>query len=265
MTTSTITGALQRVEKEKQAIRRELRAFETFQQEVRELPITPRSSRDRSKMYTSLEKIFACYRETILDASGPTDEDLDASIREEFSSNLWVRLRKSDHLDGRLKRRLLDQVERAIQQRTCLITILEKEQRSLEAIESELSEIDQVLEQLPTCTATTCRMDVVIDTWETLNNLEDRTETLVETRQQFLAEIREYMAGPVTPADYLYYTYPVLKSIAERLVRIEEKRHRPVSAIRPESPTDLPNEDASNETGAQFSEDSKSTKIEPLS
>ena len=89
-------------------------------------------------------------------------EGLEASFREEFIAELLAELRE-ESVTGRSKRRLLEAIECARDRRTKNLALIESEEKSLEAVHSELADIDDRLECLPPCSVPECFLEKIVD------------------------------------------------------------------------------------------------------
>lgn len=107
------------------------------------------------------------------------------------------------------------------------LAVLEGEEKSLEGVRSDLTMSDRRLERLPTCSATECSLEKIVDAWETLGQLERCYNEVLASRQTYLQGISASETGTETPPEFLYDTYPALQAIATRIEHIYASRDDP--------------------------------------
>lgn len=233
MTADTITEATDLLENEQSIVRNELDAFRAFERELRELPITiPESTTDRM-VSAAAGNVVDLYRETLMEVSSygsEYDGEFRESIEIEFSPRLADELMSAEVLTPELKRSLLAAARAAGARRTEFLDIIETERRSLESNAERLAEIEERLDAVPTCSSTSCRIETLIEGWRTLDELERQCDLIATERQQTIDRLDESIDSPYVLTEYLYAElgadYPVLRSIADTLERIDKKRCR---------------------------------------
>jgi hypothetical protein len=223
MSIDTIDDALDRVAEEKRTLQSEKQGVLAFKDEVKSLPITPPAPRNVKRSGAGLGDVLGVYRQTMESDGCLNGEGLEASFREEFTAELLAELRE-ESVTGRSKRRLLEAIERARDRRTKHLAVIEGEEKSLEAVHSELADIDGRLECLPHCSVTECSLEKMVDVWETLDHLEQRCNEVLASRQSFLQGISDSELDAPIPPEALYDAYPALRAIAARTERIYAKR-----------------------------------------
>jgi len=162
MSINTIDDALDRIAEEKRTLQSEKQELLIFQDEVKNLPITPPAPRNEKRSGAGLSDVLGVYRQTMENDGCLNAEGLEASFREEFTAELLAELRE-ESVTGRSKRRLLEAIERARDRRTKNLALIEGKEKSLEAVHSELADIDNRLECLPPCSVTECFLEKIVD------------------------------------------------------------------------------------------------------
>jgi DNA repair exonuclease SbcCD ATPase subunit len=222
--------AIDEVSREKSELREEIEAFKEFREAVSRTH--PQRTEHRST--DPIASLRRHYELTVmpavaLDRNG--GETVEENLEAELSPGIADALSGEKPYTQRLKRKLLVQTNAAIESRTIFHDLLDTEKRSLETAAATLRDIRARLEALPDCTVQSTRLEQLLDTLESIEELEQECEHLITRRQEYLAELDEFVSN--VPHDhsltgYLYQaletTYPVLSAVAEVFQEIQTAR-----------------------------------------
>jgi hypothetical protein len=222
MTIPAIEQAIERVAAERSSVCDELASFERFRETGWEAPIMTKSRANRTTATANIKTIHRCYRTTITTTVG--DEDLQTSLKAEFSSGLADSVLDADVLTGRLKRRLRSAANTSMTDRRSFVAVLNGEQRMPEAADDALLDIRQQLKRVPDCSVRDHAFNDVMEARNTLDRLEHRCGAVAMDRQRYVQERGDQLEALVSIPEYLNTGYPVLQATPETLARIEAKR-----------------------------------------
>lgn len=238
-----IQPAIEQVKQELSIIKAERRAFQRFREMLRPMAVVSgRHDSKASPVITTLADVREAYEETVMktpDYGTIYERDVEQSIAEELSPALVTELCDDGPLTVETKRRVLRASEAGITQREAFHEVLDQELLSLEAANSELTTITEKVTDTPSCSVRTRSFEEVLDVWRALDELEDRCDEVASNRQQVLRETRAEqlsLGDPVSLDEYLYsdldVTHPVLRTVADTVQKIDEKRSQSTASLR---------------------------------
>lgn len=237
-----LVAAKRSVRRERRRILAEARAFETFLDAVRDVPVeTPSTAvggqllveSDAARSGTSA--VRRAYEDAVMGVSHYADDYDDTypeSLAAEFGPDVATALLEGAFTDP-CKCALLAAASDARDQRTRFLDDLDEERRSLESAERTIRQIATGLESLDASTPPRDSLDVRSAARSTLGTMERRCRSLATDRQDAIQEhafAGGWHADTGHIQEYLYadleVTYPVLATVAETLPRIERRRER---------------------------------------
>lgn len=225
-------------------------AFHTFAKRVSELSANGESAISTAnrgslasaievpESASSVEKVREAYRDTVM-AVPHYDEDYGESIADnmaiEFGEEVATTVEKGQELTPMLQQVLISKAQSAADERDRLITHLDREARELNEAENNFAEVQSELEKYDSLTLRGLDLNELGEWWDRLDELEQRCNDVVNTRQQRLNEDRE--TKPFDGIEFKGYLYsslpvdhPVLAEATEVLERIEDARRAVVIA-----------------------------------
>lgn len=173
------------------------------------------------------------YRETVM-SSSDYDEQYGDTIAEslvaEFGGTITEALCSEGELRPRIRRNLLVATSDRIDEREEYVRLLRAERQSLRESMTELEGVESRLKSIHPPTDPSASLEVRIEAWSALEDLESRCVRIASGRQRFLTEeLRSDLGAEVIPfIEYLYQScgarHPVLRGVSDTLRRIEETR-----------------------------------------
>jgi hypothetical protein len=171
------------------------------------------------------------------------DEPVSESLEAEFPPSLATTLQSNNQVTQRVKRNLLVATTTAIESRKRYLRVLDAEHESMKTVRKTVLEIEDTLQELPTCSLRTLSFERFVDVWETCEAAVERCDRHSEQRQHHIAERqtkdKHTNVGAHALNTYLYddleTQFPALRSLAETRRHIEQHRGEatePVSQSR---------------------------------
>lgn len=242
-TLSTLRAATDAVEEEQSRTAAERDAFRSFAEQVGELAPETGTAAGMTNAGSvamvavaeparGLAGVREAYRETVM-AVPHYDEDYGETLAEnmaaEFGDDVAMSVQNARSLSPMLKRLLVAKATGAATERERLIGRLDREADELRSARKTLSEVDAELEDYDLPTLHQVDFAGLIDRWDHLDRLEDRSCDLLQTRQRDLGErSRDHRTDGPAFIDYVYsrlsVDYPVLAGGTAVLERIEDAR-----------------------------------------
>jgi len=221
--------AITLVKQEHSCICAERCAFETFRESVSRARTTTGGDGTRTGC------LLEAYKETVMstpDFEAAYDEPVSESLEAEFSQSLANALQENEPVTQQFKRNLLVETTAAIESRTRFKQALEAEHESIRAVQKTVLDIEDALQDLPTCSLQCLPFDRFVDVWETCEEAVERCDRRSEQRQHHITEQRaiDERANVDTHAlnAYLYddleTRFPALHALAETRRCIEQYR-----------------------------------------
>lgn len=235
-----IQRALDRVAREQRIVHEEQDAFRDFRERVHrssaELPKTGVES-TRKERGVSTAEMVEVYRETVMatpDYHHQYDDTVDESLAAELTPPVANGLQSKSRLTAPLRRDILVAASDAIDRRRKYLERLEAEEMSLTATGDQLADIEASLEATPPCSMSGRSFDELIDSWTRLESLRERCEGLLSRRQSTLDQARDVESTAGRTFEFNAYLYdglesrfPVIRSIAETVARIDDRQRDP--------------------------------------
>jgi len=225
-----LQAAIERIKTEQSMLKRERENFREFREIVRLTTPCGINSNPREQSKKLVEK----FRDTVMstpDFESTYGESLEECLRQELSNRVADTLLSNQPFSQRLKRDLLVQISSAIESRETFIDTLDTELRSVETAAEELRDVRAIANELPACNFRERSFNSLLHTWENYDELEQRCEQLLVSRQRQLTESDQNhrLSGRMFSLnEYLYgdleTTYPILSAIASTLNYIAESR-----------------------------------------
>ncbi|WP_049925920.1 DUF7260 family protein [Halopiger goleimassiliensis] len=239
-TTTILEPAIAVLEREREEVLAERRAFDRFASRVADLDARPASATAQfagpgavthvSSTGNDCSAVREAFDETVMSLSHYSDrydETWIESIAAELNPDVAAALQRHERLHPPLKRSLQLAAEQAVTNRTELLDLLETERDALAEYESELSDAEGELQSLLDQPISNLEFNALRLTRTRLEELGDRCDRLATERQRQLHERRCQLSvidGDVFEA-YLYgnyeHSYPVLAAITLLADRIE--------------------------------------------
>jgi len=228
----TLDKAIACIEEEQSSVQIECDAFRKFRETV-SLARPARSGNSGNP--TRMTELAESYQETVMstpDYRSTYGDSLVESLRAELTPSIADALCSETELTQKQKRNLLLATTRAIEEREIYCEILETERNSIQSIQSEISDINKALRQLPPCSRTQLSFDEYATVWAEYDSQLDRCDRLLQDRQVSVREARQ----PNLPRnedshalnEYLFNkletTYPALRAIAGTRQHIVDNR-----------------------------------------
>lgn len=226
--------ATEAVATERQQLVDELAAFEAFLSAVHELdvsqPTTP--ARPTAAPLTraegaGTEPLLAAFESTVMAVphyESEYGESHDKHLREELGPEIATMLTEGTTVGQPQRRALAGTVQTAIERRTLLADVLEREASSLAAVTDGLVETTREVTEIERTGLTTLPADVLDAHAVRLEVIEDNCSRLLEDRQETLVDQRRTLGLALDDPDiptYLYeefeVQYPVVATIASLL------------------------------------------------
>lgn len=246
-----VRAARECVRRERGRLADEVRAFETFVADVRDIPVAAHS---RSRGGTLLVEaardsdgrpVRDAYESTVMSVPH-YDEDygdgVEESIAAELGSTVAAGLRGS-RFDEQCRRAVIAAARRARERRTALLDDIETEANSLDAAATAIDDIESDLEGHDDGTFEYASFEALMAARDALTEQAARARSIAAERQAVIrensftasADRRRRATGDLHLQEYLYAdldrTYPVLSAVTELAARIDRRRTRRERAI----------------------------------
>ncbi len=242
-----VPAAIRAVESEKEHVEAERETFAEFAEEIQTLSTANRSMIGATTQTVNstpgnhvLKRVREQYRETVM-STADFDAEYGESFRQhvaaEFGDDMAAILADGHHLNGPVKRLVVQQAKQSAKQRELLLEGLTIEERSLE-------EADRTLEPTRRFLRDTHRTDLfeqslpeLIALDEELQAHRERCHRLVQKRQTDVHTVNRRMQGEskTLTQEYLYadldVNFPVLSTTLQYLDALAEVRSELVQAI----------------------------------
>ena len=232
-----IRDAITCVDEELSLVRNEIDAWKSFRDAVRLSRASTMQVAHEEAIETAggttTGNLRERYRETVMSSSHYDEnygDTIGESLEAELDATIAEGLCSEGALGPRIRRNLLVATSDCICEREEYVRILRAERTSLRESAAELEAVESRLETVDPPDDSSASLDVRIEAWNALDDLESRCEQIATERQQFLREeLRANLGAEVIPfTEYLYgeceSRHPVLSGVAITLGHIEETR-----------------------------------------